>query len=672
MAGYDTGHNARMRRLHEDAAEIHIDPITDPVSRAKALADPVFFVEHCCAQTLRHQVPPALQDFIRQIVTSVKGGGNMMAVLGRGTGKTTLLTDTLLWCIVTGLVHFPVVVAANQQAANNIVRNLWKIVETSQPLHECFPELTSPVRALNGRHQRCASQHIGGVRTNLKFSASQIHFGDVNGVPGASVVARGSGASVRGLLDASTGQRPDFVFLDDPQKKASIARSQTQLDQLQEYIDSDLRGLGGSDASISIFIAATPMAPGDIVDRLSRRPDVMTIRRPLVSSWPKRTDLWENYTDLLYGDLADNTDNAHQFYLAHKSEMDDGAEVIDPLAYPPTMASAIERVYYLKATMADGFNQEYMLTPSAEKESIALDATEVSKKLSLVPHRIVPADCSVIIAAIDVGTATALHVTVTAYGRHQKAAVIDAYRFPEEGRLLPKNLPQDQADVLLTKALVGVVANLVAPGRYRQEGTGKTVPVTAVAIDRGYRTNVVDNVAAYFNRRRIAVYPAKGFANQQYRPNRYTIGKAKDVDLREDATRRFLAYNADTLKVLVLTAFQGEPLTTGSLCLWGSESGKVYKVATQIAGEKLSERIETFRGTLYRFVPSSIGAQNHVLDSLVMNIGLATWLRYREPDAMKNIVETQNQTSTTSAEIPRIPAVPRTRPTRRRTIIKLK
>ena len=646
MAGYDKGHNARMRKNHEDAAEIAIDPIIDSTSRAKALADPVFFIEHCCAQTLRHKLPVALQDFARQIVTSVQTGANCLVVLPRGAGKTTVLTDTLLYCIVAKLVHFPVIVAATQAAANNILKNVWKTIEQSPTLHECFPELTSPVRALQGKYQRATTQHIQGVRTNIRFSSETLHLPDVDGVTGATLVARGSGGSVRGLL-SSDGSRPDFIFLDDPQK-ASSARSATQLDQLETYINADLRGLGGSDSQISIFVAATPMAPGDIVERLSRRSDVLTIKKPLVAKWPKNKDLWDDYTDQLYGDLADGTTNAHQFYLANQADMDDGAEVLDPLAYPAaTMSSAIERAYYLKATMGDvAFRQEYMLTPPAEKEQIALDPVETSKRLSMVPHRTVPAECSVVLASIDVGTATALHVSVVAFGRHLKASVIDAYRFPDNGRLVPKGLPQDQQDAYLVKALVGVVTNLIAPGRYRQEATGKVVPVTAIAIDRGYRTNVVDQVAAYFARRHVAVYPAKGFSNQQYHPNRYTIGKAENVDLRTDDNKRYLAFNADTLKALVLQAFRGEPLTTGSLSLWGDDASKVYKVAAEIAGEKLMERIESSRGTIYRYAPSSVGAQNHHLDAVTMCIALATWMRYRDPDPTGAIVASSSGTAT--------------------------
>lgn len=670
MAGYDSGHNARMRRNHEDAAEITIDPIADPGRRAKALADPVYFAEYCCKQTLRHTLPQALQDFCRQIVTSVRTGANCLAVLPRGAGKTTILTDTLLYCIVSGLVRFPVIVAANQQAANNILKNLWKIVETSEELHRCFPELTCPVRALAGKYQRAASQHIGGVRTNIRFSASQIHFGDVSGIQGATIVARGSGGSVRGLLDSS-GQRPDFIFLDDPQK-ASSARSSTQLDALENYINADLRGLGGSDSQISIFITATPLAPGDIVERLSRRSDVLTIRNPLVSQWPADKGQWEEYTNLLYSDLADGTDTAHQYYLANRAEMDKGAEVLDPLAYPPNMSSAIERAYYLKATMGDdAFRQEFLLQPPAEKEQIALDPVETSKRLSLVPQRVVPADCSVVLAAIDVGTATALHTSVIAFGRHQKAALIDAYRYPDNGRLIPKGIPQDQADALLARAIIGVISNLVAVGRYRQEATGKPVPVTAVAIDRGFRTTVVDQVAAYFARRRITVFPAKGFSNPQYRPNRYTIGRAESVDLRLDENRRYLAYNADTLKALVLQAFKGEPLTTGSLCLWGDEPSKVYRVAAEIAGEKLAEKLESTRGTVYRYAPSSVGAQNHYLDAVTMCIALATWLRYRQPDSLKSLVDNR-QTQPKDTEQQPIPATPANRRRiRRRAIIKL-
>lgn len=667
MAGRETAaqHNARMRRNHDEAAEIAIAPILDPANRRLAELDPVHFVNHCCKSTLKHPLPPVLEDYCRSIVSTIRNGGNELVVLPRGSGKSTVLLDTILYCLVTHKVRYPVVVAANQVSANALLRNIWRIVETSEEMHRCFPEFTTPVRELQGKYQRTASQHIAGVRTNLKCSANLLKFADLmdasgNIVIGPTIVARGAGSSVRGLI-AANGDRPDAVIVDDPQT-AAIARSRAKLDLLEQYINSDLRGLAGADKPLALFCTATPIAPNDIVDRLSRRPDVVTVRHPLVESWPTNTALWDEYVSELYGDLADNTTNAHDYYIANQAAMDAGADVLDPLAYPPSMSSAIERAYVLRATMgAEAFNAEYQLKPPTTNEVAALDATEVSKKLSCVPKRVVPADCQVVLATIDVGTATALHVVVTAYGRNLKAAVVEAFRFPEHGRLSPKDATPDAQAVALTKALVGVVSNLVVPGRYRMEGTGKTVPVTAVGIDRGYRTDLVDDVVRYFARRRIAVYAMKGVPHSTYRPGLSTIGKANGVDLREADKRRWLAFDADLAKETVIGAFRGEPLTTGSLCLWGDSPGDVYPVAQQIAGEKLLEKLPSRLGRpeTYRWAPSSVGASNHYLDGCAMNTALATWLRYRDPAPVERIVATGANPSAAivhTGDVPRRPA----------------
>lgn len=657
---------ARQRR--EDANAITIPPVIDSAGRQRALDDPIYFIEHCCSSTLKHPLPDALKDFALRIVRTAKMGGNMLCVLPRGSGKTTIITDTVLYLVASGTIHYPVVVGANQAAANAIIRNIWQVLDTSEPLCDCFPELCWPVRAINGRYQRCGLQNIDGERTNIKLSANLLHLADIGGRIGATIVSRGAGASVRGLLGPD-GSRPDFVLCDDLQK-ASTARSDTSLAALERYITEDIRGLGGSDATIACFLAATPLAPNDIVDRLSRRPDFVTVRKPLVTRWPDDRESWKEYAALLYGDLADGTTTAHDYYIAHRQTMDKGGEVLDPLAYPPSMASAIERAYYLQATMGEeAFRQEYLLTPPTQKESIALDPTEVSKRLSLVPHRTVPSDCSVLLASIDCGTATAIHVTVTAYGRHLKAAIVDAYRFPDEGRLGPKDIPQAKADAILSKALVGVISSLVAPGRYRMEGSGKTVPITAIAIDRGYRTTVVDAVAAYFVRRRVLVYPLKGVTNTQYRPSKYTIAKATDCDLRDTDGVRWLAFNADIFKVQVLTAFRGEPLTTGSLCLWGTDSAKVFPVAKQLAGEKLMERYDTRVGEVYRWASSAVGAANHYLDCAAENLALATFLRYREPDSVAAIAASASTPSASSAQSS--PALLRQTKRRRKTRIRL-
>lgn len=630
------------RRQRADAAEITLPPVATPLERQKALDDPIFFVEYCCGCALKHKIPPALQEFVLGAVESAKKGGTSLVVLPRGTGKTTLLSCALLYCIVKRLVRFPVAVGANQAAANQILRNILAIIENSPQMLECFPELAYPIRECEGRWQRASLQHIKGVRTNVRFNADRIHLPDIGTNRGATIVARGAGSSVRGLVDTD-GSRPDWVIGDDLQK-ASTARSETQLDRLEKYLLEDIRGLSGSDTPLAVYIAATPLAPNDIVDRLSRRPDVRTVRKPLVSSWPKNTKLWDEWTQKYYADVAGNTSTATEFYAANRAEMDVGAEVLDPLAYPPTMLSALERAYSLKAQMGEqAFRQEYLLEVPKLSKSLALDAAEVSKRLSNVPRYIVPSECKALVASIDVGTATAIHVAVVAYGPGQIASVIDAYRFPERGRLLDKNLPEPQLDAMLTKALVGVIANLTAPGRYRTEATGKPMPITAIAVDRGYRTQVVDNVARYFQRKRINVCPCKGVSNGYYRPTKQTIGKADNIDCREYDGVRWYGYNADVLKLQVLTAFQGEPMTRGSLSLFGSDPAAVYPIAQEIAGEQLLEILTGHYGQTYRWAPSSVGVGNHYLDTLVLNLGMATWLRFRSAESVESMVSTEQK-----------------------------
>ena len=630
--------NSRMR--HEDAAEIVIPAAETPDERERCLADPVYFSEHCCACALKHPIPPKLRAFVNEIVRSAKQGGNVLVVLPRGIGKTTLLSCSLLYCVCARIIRFPVLVGCSQLAANSILHNILATIESSDPLLWCFPEIAFPIRDGAGRWQRFAHQHVRGRRTNVVTNHDKLHLPDLD-ERGATIVARGAGAAVRGLVDAD-GSRPDWVLIDDPQKP-STARSDTQLDALEKYILEDLRGLAGGDSTISLFVAATPLAPNDIVDRLSKRPDFKVVRMPLVSSWPDNKALWEEYTRLLYGDLVNGTKASHDYYLANRPAMDAGGEVLDPLAYPPTLSSAIERAYYLKATMGDdAYKQEYQLETRTRSTTLRLDAAEVSRRLSLVPRRIVPAECKAIVATIDVGTDSGLHIAVTAYGPGQLASIVDAYRYPDSGPLLPRNLPDAQLDQALTKALVGVVANLCARGRYRHECTGKPIALSAIGIDRGYRTQTIDRVCAYYQRKRINCYALKGVSNQNYRPTRATIGRADDIDLRDYDGVRWMAYNADTLKVQALSAFEGEPLTAGALSLWGDNSADVYAAAQEIAGEQLLECLASKYGQTYRWAPSSVGAQNHYLDAVTMNLGLANWLRYRQPATVQQIADSDN------------------------------
>jgi len=633
--------NAISRQRHEDVAEIVIPAVETPEDRQRALEDPIFFCERMTGGVVHHAIPPLLQDYVREVVRAARQGGNVLVTLPRGGGKTTLLSAALLYCLVAGIVRFPVVVAASQTAANALLKNILAIITNSDPLLWAFPDVAFPFRSAGGNWQRAAHQHVRGVKTGILMRQGTLHLPDLpdeNGAVrrGATLVARGAGSAVRGLVDAD-GSRPDFVIVDDPLKAAS-ARSDTQQDALEKYILEDLRGLAGSDSAISVFVTATPLAPNDIVARLEKRADFRTIRHPLVSRWPDAKEHWEEYTRLLYGDLVNGGSAAHDFYLANRAAMDKGGELLDPLAFPPSMASAWERVYYLRATMGpEAFNQEYQLQTKTHSSQLRLDATEVSKRLSLVPHRVVPAECKALIASIDVGTATALHVLVLALGPGQIATIVDAYRYPDSGPLLPKNLPEPQIDKRITAALVYVVNNLCARGRYRQEGTGKPMSITAIGIDRGYRTQTIDRVAAYYLRKRINVFPMKGTSNPSYRPSKYTIAQADGIDLRENNGARYALFNADVFKALALSGLAGEPMTAGALSLWGSDSSEVFPVAQELAGEQLLEILPSRYGDTYRWASSSVGVQNHFLDDLAMALALATFLRFRLPESVAAI-----------------------------------
>ena len=95
----------------------------------------------------------------------------------RGEGKTTFAElEVGIDAIVTGLLTFPVIVAATGPDAERILSNIKAEYEINELLFEDYPEVCGPIVALEGAAQRANMQTFNGERTRMQWSGNMIVF----------------------------------------------------------------------------------------------------------------------------------------------------------------------------------------------------------------------------------------------------------------------------------------------------------------------------------------------------------------------------------------------------------------------------------------------------------------------------------------------------------------
>ena len=168
----------------------------------------------------------------------------------RGKGKTTWLKIGELWAASYGHRKYLFLGAANAKNAENILEDIWAAMEENAEYGEDFPEVSLPIRHLEGRMQRCAVQTCGGKLTKIRRGKDRIIFPRIEGYPcsGAMLVARGREAGIRGLVRGS--QRPDHAAIDDPQTRGT-AKSDASCSDIAKWISGDVLALAGHDRAMS-------------------------------------------------------------------------------------------------------------------------------------------------------------------------------------------------------------------------------------------------------------------------------------------------------------------------------------------------------------------------------------------------------------------------------------
>lgn len=345
---------------------------------------------------------------INEIENAVLDGKTFALAMPRGHGKTALAVVACLWAVLAGHVRYVVLVGADKKKASRLLANLKRDLETNDMLHWLFPEVTHPIRKLEGKGQKSHGQILNGKPTHIEWTGSQIVLATVPGLQNAAVFeVFGLQGGIRGCqYTTPDGEllRPDLFVLDDPQTDKSAA-SESQTEVRMDLVNGAIMGLAGPDESLSGFALVTVIKKGDLADQLldnELNPEWNGYRCKLIYDFPTNQALWEQY----FAIRADSGFvEATKFYASNREAMDEGAVVSWEHRYRKKKGelSAIQHAMELRYKYPTTFDAEYQNEPIVEAMSLdLLEVNDIMKKVSGFQQGVCPPWADLITAFVDV------------------------------------------------------------------------------------------------------------------------------------------------------------------------------------------------------------------------------------------------------------------------------
>ena len=588
-----------------DLAEINAKP-RHPRLKESCRYDLERFGWYYCRKLLKHRASKRMRSgLIRETQEAILHGGQSVKMYGRGGGKTTWVCHiAAVWAILYGHRRWPVIISANGGAGKANLRTIKRLLTRTEAIRRDFPEIAIPLIALGDISQRAASITHCGRPTDMEWSSDRIalpttrnNAGELLGPGcGARVTSVGIGAAIRGANDS--GQRPDFLILDDPQT-IKIAHSPSMVESVIRYIHNDALSLSGHDRMIAAFVTITPQCFGDVATELtsrSKHPEWSVSIEPfIVRLCPDWSALADEFARAYQEDAAAGDYRRTRSTEWYKRNRDKFAqlEVIDDQQFDPSAeVDAVHHLLNLRSRIGEAsFNAEIMMKVADLDSELDLNADRVAAALNGAPRLVLPPGTDSAVGFVDVNIRRnkGLSWGIVAFGPHRVSAVVAYGRYPERGALVPPGA----SDLVRNRAVAAalrVVTERIAALKLR-DAKGRAVTLRALGFDRGYLPDVLHR--ALFVIRKTFKVPFPLVAVRGFPWNKFGT-RSKDMLRRGDhvfATRsqygEYLAVMSPYWREIMQSGFLETPLTPGSLSIYGSRAADHFEFANEVAAEKL-------------------------------------------------------------------------------------
>ena len=516
LAGYDAvKERARVRAEQlslsgRDIGELPV--IANAERKQRASRNFRFFCEQYFPQTFHLPWSPDHLKVIAKIEQAVLEGGLFAMAMPRGSGKTSVSETACLWALVYGHREFVALIGSDEDHAENMLDSIKVELETNDLLHDDFPEVCFPIRALEGIHQRAAGQLYDGKQTHIGWTAKEIVLPTIPGsrASGAIICVAGITGRIRGMKHKrvdGTSVRPSLVLIDDPQTDES-ARSPSQCMTRERILSGAILGLAGPGRKIAGLMALTVVRPDDLADRIldrDKHPQWQGERTKMVYSFPANEALWARYAELWREGMRANRGigEATEFYRANGAAMDEGAVIAWPERHHPDELSAVQHAMNLRLDRGDvAFWAEYQNEPLPEVEADEdlLTADQIAAKVNGHARRQIPIGCTHLTMFIDV-QAKALFWLIAAWESDFTGYVVDYGTEPDQKaayftlrdlrRTLADAAPRAGFEGAIYAGLEGLCARMVSREWRRDDGAMVRIDRCLIDANWGQSSDVV-------------------------------------------------------------------------------------------------------------------------------------------------------------------------------------
>lgn len=281
------------------------DPAALTARREQAMQDYRFFARTYFPHYVKKGEAKLHSYLYKRLPEIVDNGiGDHEAIAApRGNAKSTLVTQIfVLWCIVTGRKHYPLIIMDAMDQAVTMLEAIKAELAFNPRLAMDFPEASGGGRVWQ----------VGTIIT----------------ANDCKVQAFGSGKRMRGLRHGP--HRPDLVIGDDLENDENV-RSPDQRDKLENWLKKTVLSLGPADDTMDVIIIGTILHYDSVLARLLKNPLWSSIKFRSIERWPDNMHLWDKWEEAL---LNLGQETADAFYQAHKLEMEVGSQVCWPDGQP--------------------------------------------------------------------------------------------------------------------------------------------------------------------------------------------------------------------------------------------------------------------------------------------------------------------------------------------------
>ncbi|HGG6752533.1 TPA: phage terminase large subunit [Salmonella enterica subsp. enterica serovar Java] len=325
--------------IETECLDFDVDPAAC-AARKRCTEDPVsgydFFVSTYFPHYIRHASRSQLHDYLferlPQIVASPEGENDAIAA-PRGEAKSTLVSQLfVLWCIIRGIKHYPVIVMDSIDQAYPMLEAIKAELLYNPRLRHDFPDV-------------CVQGRVWQMGTIV--TANNI-----------KVTVAGSGKKLRGLRHGP--YRPDLVILDDIENDENV-QSPEQRDKLDNWLKKTVLPLGEAGGKTDVVYIGTILHYDSVLSRTLNNPMWRTARFKAIIRWPDNQGLWDTWEGYIRNE---DPETAALFYAANEAAMLQGA-VVSWAARP--------LLTLMKIRVRDGhgtFDSEYQNDPVSGEDAI--------------------------------------------------------------------------------------------------------------------------------------------------------------------------------------------------------------------------------------------------------------------------------------------------------------